>query len=41
MVSIVDIAAYLATIDFGFDINSFEEVLWFTEDASWYMTRGT
>jgi hypothetical protein len=36
-ISIIDVAAFLTTLDFGIDFNSFEEVLWFTEDASWYL----
>ena len=37
MISIIDVAAFLAILDFGIDFNAFEEVLWFTEDASWYL----
>lgn len=37
MVSVLDFAAFLATISAGIDINAFDEVHWYTEDASWYL----
>jgi hypothetical protein len=37
MISIIDLSAFLTTLDFGIDINTFDEVFWFTEDASWYL----